>query len=388
MKKKLIFALVAVLAVLLVFLMIPKELKLEGAEEITIKIGEEFVDEGTNLNAKVDGKVNTAKAGDYVLTYSYKDQTVKRTVHVVDPDSLVVGFYGSENTKVRQGDPYIESGAFAIDKKKGPITECETKGEVDTQKPGTYEVSYTFKSGPLTKTITRKVEVIAKEDFKKNTAGIPVMMYHYVYSKDDVPEALNSNYILDTDLEAQLKYLKDNDYYFPSFDELRAYVDGKISLPEKSAIITFDDAQRYFLRNGIPIMNKYKVPATSFVIGIVDGTKKVKKYASPYVAFESHSYDMHKPGGNIGHGGVLSALTKDQIVADLQKSAKQVGANNAFAFPFGDITEDGKAAVAEAGFDVAFSTVPGKVHVGDDYRALMRVRVNGGTSLQYYIDHL
>ena len=72
---------------------------------------------------------------------------------------------------------------------------------------------------------------------------------------------------------------------------------------------------------------------------------------------------MHKPGGNIGHGGILSALSKDEIVADMKKSQKQVGAANAFAFPFGDITNDGKAAVAEAGFDVAFSTVYGKVHV-------------------------
>jgi len=97
---------------------------------------------------------------------------------------------------------------------------------------------------------------------------------------------------------------------------------------------------------------------------------------------------MHKAGGYIGHGGIISAMKKDEIVKDLQKGIKLVGSSNAFAFPFGDITEDGKKAVEEAGIDVAFSTVFGKVNVGDDYRALKRVRVNGGIKLEDYIDNL
>ena len=388
MRKKAIVVLMLLLIVLIVLLFIPKDLKLKGEPEITLNINEEYVEEGTNFQSEIIGEVNTKKAGTYKLTYKKGNQEVYRTVTVLDPASLVVGLYGSQNTLVREGDPYIESGAFGVDKNSGPLTEYKTEGTVDTNTPGKYEVTYTFSTGKLEKTVTRTVEVVAKKDFAANTSGVPVMMYHYVYTKNDVPKPLNSNYILDTDLEAQLKYLKDNNYYFPSFDELRAYVDGKIALPEKSAIITFDDAQRYFLKYGIPIMNKYEIPATSFVIGIVDGDKKIKKYATPYVAFESHSFDMHKAGGNIGHGGVISALTKDQIIADMQKSQTQVGANNAFAFPFGDITNDGKAAVEEAGFDVAFSTVHGKVYPKDDFRVLRRVRVNGGNPLESFIKNL
>lgn len=58
-------------------------------------------------------------------------------------------------------------------------------------------------------------------------------MYHYVYTEDDKPDELNTNYLLNTKLEEQLKYLKEENYYFPSYQELSAYVKGEIDLPEK-----------------------------------------------------------------------------------------------------------------------------------------------------------
>ena len=366
----------------------PKTLELVGDADVVINLGEEYTDEGTNIDAEVSGNVDTSLAGDYTLTYKYEEQEVTRTVHVVDPDMLVVGLYGSKNTVVREGDPYIESGAFGTDVTSGPVTEYEVKGEVDTAVPGNYEITYTFKTGYLEKKITRNVEVVPKADFDANTDGVPVLMYHYVYTDTNRPETLNSNYISDVKLREQLTYLKDNEYYFPSFDELRAYVDGKIALPAKSVILTFDDGKSYFLENGIPILNEFEVPATSFVIGTKKGPEIIKEYATEYVAFESHSYDMHKAGGNIGHGGVISAMTKDQIVNDLNMAIEMTGSSNAFAFPYGDITDDGKAAVAEAGIDVAFSTVNDKVYVGDDFRALCRVRINGDISLGSYMASL
>lgn len=301
---------------------------------------------------------------------------------------IVAGLHGSENTIVKEGDKYVESGAFAIDDRTGPLTDCEISGKVDTDKPGDYKVKYTFTADGARNTVERKVKVVAKKDFKENKNGIPVLMYHYVYNESQPPETLNSNYIKDTDIEEQLEYLKENDYYFPSFAELRAYIDEEISLPAKSVILTFDDGQYGFLENGIKVLDKCKVPATSFVIGTKEGEYKVKTYRSPYVSYESHSYDMHKPGGNIGHGGVISAMTKDEIVEDLKKEAAQVGSNNAFAYPFGDVTDDALAAIKEAKILCAFTTVYGIVQPGDDFTQLPRVRVMGQNSLDSYIASL
>lgn len=390
MSKYRIFKITAVIAAAftLIFTMAgcSTTLKLNGESEVIVNVGQTYEDEGTNVDkAQVSGEVDTSKEGDYTVKYTYKEQEVERIVHVVNPDNLVVGLRGSEKTIVKQGDPYIESGAFGIDKNSGVLDDFEISGQVDTETPGEYGIIYTFKSGYIKKEIVRQVEVVAKDEFKANTDGIPVMMYHYVYTESNKPEKLNSNYISDKKLEEQLKYLKNEGYYFPSFRELRAYADGKISLPQKSVILTFDDGQKGFLNYGVSLLNKYKVPATSFLIGIKDGESKIKTYASPYVAFESHSYNMHRAGGNIGHGGVISALSKEQIVEDLKQQIDMVESDNAFAYPYGDVTEDAKEAVAEAEIQCAFTTAYGKVHVGDDYREFSRVRVHGTNSLDSYI---
>ena len=368
-----------------------KPFELKGDAEMTVNLGETFEDPGTTSKfAKVEGAVDTSKVGDYTLTYKAFGKKLTRIVHVVDASQIVLGLKGTQHTIVREGDPYIESGAFAVDKGSGPIAadRITIKGEVDTAKPGTYKVKYTVKVGSITKSLTREVEVVAKSSFKENTAGIAVLMYHYIYTEADKPSSLNVNYTKDTDFEAQLKYLTENGYYFPSYTELRAYIDGKIALPEKSVVLTFDDAQWGFFNYGIPLLEKYKVQATSFVIGTQNGADKVKAYANPYIQFQSHSYDMHKGGGNVGHGGVISAMSKDQIVSDLKQSIQQVGNSNALAYPYGDYTDTAKAAVADAGMECAFSTEDGKVKKGSDYRCLPRVRVSGGNTLDTYVGRL
>lgn len=213
-------------------------------------------------------------------------------------------------------------------------------------------------------------------------------MYHYVYTPDDLPKTINTNYILDSKLEEQLKYLKEQDFYFPSYQELSAYIKGEIDLPKKSVILTFDDGQKGFLKYGIPLLEKYQIPATSFIIASQNGKEKVKKYASEYITFQSHSYDMHKGGGNIGHGGIISALNMEQIKEDLLKAQNIVENTEAFAYPYGDVTVQGQQAIQEAEILCAFTTEYGKVKKGQDPTKLPRVRVLGESSLQSYIASL
>lgn len=236
--------------------------------------------------------------------------------------------------------------------------------------------------------VLRKESYMLSKNLKKNSHGIPVLMYHYVYTPDDLPKMINTNYILDSKLEEQLKYLKEQDFYFPSYQELSAYIKGEIDLPKKSVILTFDDGQKGFLKYGIPLLEKYLIPATSFIIASQNGKEKVKKYASEYITFQSHSYDMHKGGGNIGHGGIISALNMEQIKEDLLKAQNIVENTEAFAYPYGDVTVQGQQAIQEAEILCAFTTEYGKVKKGQDPTKLPRVRVLGESSLQSYIASL
>lgn len=370
-----------------------EELILNGSHKQVMMLHSIYQEQGTNQNQEdvsIKGEVDTSQAGTYKIEYTFHHQTLKRTVEVRDDRQLVMNLNGSKETYVKQGQKYIESGCHAIDQKEGDLTkQVKISGQVDTSRIGDYEIIYSLKNKQGVEcSLKRIVHVVDSHDFVENTKGIPVLMYHYVYTKNDVPQKLNTNYILDTKLEEQLQYLIREHYYFPSYQELSAYIKDEIDLPEKSVVLTFDDGQKGFLKYGIPLLEKYQVPATSFLIASQNGEKKVRNYASPYISFQSHSYDLHKGGGTIGHGGIISALSSSAIQEDLLKAQTIVQNTEAFAYPYGDVTQDAQKAVNEAQILCAFTTQYGKVQKGDDATALPRVRVLGEASLQSYITSL
>ena len=158
-------------------------------------------------------------------------------------ENIVIGLKGSSVQKVLVGDPYIENGAFAIDRRSGAIPEGDIviKGKVDTSKPGEYKVTYKAKNDGDSAAAERTVQVLSEEDFGDKASNVPVMMYHWVYTADDVPEDLDGNWILDTTLEEHLAFLQENDFYYPGWKELRAWVDDEISLPVEFTASNFDD---------------------------------------------------------------------------------------------------------------------------------------------------
>ena len=211
-------------------------------------------------------------------------------------------------------------------------------------------------------------------------------MYHKVYDAKNPPKDIDTNCISNANLESQLKYLVKEGYYFPTWQEVRDYVDGKIDLPEKSCVLTFDDGTISFMKYGVPLIEKYDVRATAFIIVSKNGKLWTSKHYK-HVNLQSHSYNMHRPGGKIGHGGVFTALSYKAGLADLNKSTKILGSHEAFAYPFGDYTKRCEKAVKAAGFLVAFTTENAKVHPGDDPYLLTRVRINGDISMGSYCYH-
>ena len=302
-------------------------------------------------------------------------------------DRIVMTLNGSHDTYVLRGEEYVEGGCHAVDLDEGDITSSiETKGSVNADKEGTYTVTYTAtNSQRQSATCERVVHVVS--DMAINTVGVPVLMYHYVYTADDQPDELDANYIEDVELEEQLQYLTSNNYYYPSYQELSEYIAGRHSLPEKSIFLTFDDGEPGCLNYGVALLEKYGVFATSFLV-TWDNAGPATSKPSPYVTYQTHSEDMHRGGGNIGHGGRISAMSQQEIYDDLKMSTDKLGTKEAFAYPFGDYTDSARAAIRELGILCAFTTEYGLVNVGDDPTALTRIRVTGGAGLDRYIGSL
>ena len=295
-------------------------------------------------------------------------------------DSIVMTLGGDKDTYVLRGEDYLEPGCHAYDPEEGNLSDVAIDGTVDTSTVGDYTVTYTAAlSTGAQATAERTVHVVESfDDFAGNAETLPVLMYHYIYTEDDAPEHEDANYLLDTKFEKQLAYLVENNYYYPSYQEVRAFAQDTHTLPARSVVLTFDDGQEGFLKYGIPLLEKYEVPGTSFLICSQKKTKsKLKKYASPYVSFQSHSYNMHRDGSDVGRGGIIHALTTKEIVKDLKKAQKILGTTEAFAYPYGDNNENAWAAMEKAGVLCAFTIVNRRVEPGDPPEALPRVRIAG-----------
>ena len=137
------------------------------------------------------------------------------------------------------------------------------------------------------------------------------------------------------------------------------------------------------------MIEKYQVPATAFIIASNDNAEKIiKKNASEYISFQSHSYAMHQGGGNMGRGGIISVMSKDEIVKDLKKAQEITQNKEAFAYPYGDYTDDARKAMGEAGILCSFTIEYDRVQKGADVTKLPRIRMFGESALEGFISQV
>lgn len=391
---------VGITAIVITFYSSNFSMKLKGDEEMTVGLNAVYEDQGVKAvidgrdvsdKVKVTGEVDTSKPGTYELKYSVEDLKAVRKVTVLDKMNPEIALEGSEKIDgLKLGDKFDEPGYKATDENGKDITDKVKVEGSDIRKAGTNTVSYTVSdnNGNTTR-VTREVEVAANTDY--GAPGLPICMYHYVYDENDPPDDLNQrfgNYISMQDLEEELNWLNEEGYYYPTWKEVRDYVDGKLLLPDKSIVLCFDDGAVSFLENGIPVLEKCKTPATCFMITSYNGEEKIAQYQSDYVVYESHSDNMHRGGGNIGHGGIFTAISEEDGLADLKRSIEVCGSSDAFAYPFGDYNESSRSMVEKAGFLCAVTTEYGKAEPGDDPLLLPRVRMSMGQSLAGFQDRV
>lgn len=210
--------------------------------------------------------------------------------------------------------------------------------------------------------------------------GLPVLMYHFFYDKSK-DSGKDGNWIEISNFEEQMKYLSENNFYFPTWEQVENYIDGSQELPEKSIVITVDDGDPSFFELAVPIIQKYKIPVTSFVITYWYGDRANDK--QKYVDYESHSYDMHKAGKN--GKGVMLSWDYDKIKDDVLLSSEVLGGANIFCYPFGQYNDLDMKVLKENGYKLAFTTKAGRVKKSSSKYELPRVRISGNTSLSEFI---
>ncbi|MFD8770000.1 polysaccharide deacetylase family protein [Microbacterium oxydans] len=221
------------------------------------------------------------------------------------------------------------------------------------------------------------------EENAAENVRVPILMYHQFTANPEGEKGwLRGNYAYIGDFDAQMNHIATTGFYLPTWDELSAFIDGRLSLPAKSVIITDDDADQSWFDLAVPVVDRYKLLSTSFMITAY----RQDPAPSIYVQRRSHTHDMHQAGDN-GKGRMVN-WTADQIAADLATSAGVLGVGQVVAYPFGHYNDTTKQGVAQAGFEMGRTIEPGYVTIGTDKLALPVVRIDYGMGLDALVSRI
>ena len=198
--------------------------------------------------------------------------------------------------------------------------------------------------------------------------------------------------IAEDTFDEQMKYLHDEGFKTLTLDEFYDWYQGKIEVPEKSVVITFDDGYYGVYYLAYPIIKKYDQAATVFCIGhhIEDitpewdpnetedhhiGADVIEKVRKEYPKFEleSHTFDMHR---KIDGNHPVDVYTYDQMKEDTEKNAPF--GFRYLAYPWGDNNDTFRQVLADCGYKMAFAYDPFYYATrSDDQYAVNRIKISG-----------
>lgn len=222
---------------------------------------------------------------------------------------------------------------------------------------------------------------------KKNSSGIPVLNYHFVYEDDDK----TCNEVIchsASQIKEHFSYIRDNGFFTPKMEELEWYIDKKIQLPQKSVVITFDDGTKAEVAK--KYVNEYKINATLFLI---TSWFSKEQFESEYLEVHSHGDNIHNGGlCKGGQGGEIKCMEHDKLLTDLKTSREKLDGSTVFCYPFYEYNDYSIKVLKEAGFTMAFAgeRAGGKIKVvpGIDKYRLPRWVIVNYTTKELFISYV
>lgn len=179
------------------------------------------------------------------------------------------------------------------------------------------------------------------------------------------------------DFDWQMKYLVDHGYHTISIDELYDFLAGQGTLPDRPVLITFDDGYVDNYTNAYPILKKYNLKATIFIVtGFVSKRRgyltwdQLREMEKNGIMAQSHTV-THAP---------LPELSDERIREELVESKRQAETElghpvEFIAYPTGmhDLHIVGIA--KEAGYKGGFTVKYGNVDRNSNVYAMERVPI-------------
>lgn len=221
--------------------------------------------------------------------------------------------------------------------------------------------------------------------------SVPILMYHYIRPAPSI----YSDYlgyklsVTPADFKAQMDWLSVNGYHPVDFNDLRSYFAGRVMLPNKPVVITFDDGYIDLYTTAYPILKSYKFKAVAYIVtGFVDQPR----YVSGAQVIEMDHNGIEIASHTVSHANLANTSlywATYQLTASRTWLQQLVGHSVVdFAYPSGKYSAIVVGALQSTGYDTAVTEVGGTTHSRADRYLWTRVRVGGGESLADFINGL
>lgn len=205
------------------------------------------------------------------------------------------------------------------------------------------------------------------------TVRLPIIMYHYVEYVDRTKDpgraglATSPNY-----LEREIVSLQQTGHTFLFAKELPDIVDHVQAAPPKPVVLTFDDGYEDFYWNALPILKKYHVKATIYIITNFIGRRGNPPYLTVKELEEIRDSGLVEIGAHTLDHAFLKGLKIDvarkEIFGSKAALEKLLGIQVvSFAYPYGAFDKQALELTKAAGFTNAVSVIPG-VNQSEDNR--------------------
>jgi peptidoglycan/xylan/chitin deacetylase (PgdA/CDA1 family) len=223
-------------------------------------------------------------------------------------------------------------------------------------------------------------------------APIPVLMYHDV--APDAPERFRKYTVTPAAFSAQMWWLARAGYIAIGLDQLLAHREGRLALPRRPIVITFDDGFQGCAEHAAPVLQAHGFTAMFFLVaGLVGATSRwlvaergvelplmgwpaIRRLALAGFEFGGHSLThprLTQAGREVCERELRDsrALIEDRLGREVRH----------LAYPFGDYDDGVRGIAGRLGYRSACTVRIGLSGPEDHPLALSRVPVTGYDSL-------
>lgn len=217
---------------------------------------------------------------------------------------------------------------------------------------------------------------------------IPILVYHHIRRDNEPPIEYSIGV---RQFGAQMRLLHRLGYQSVSLDALFDSAHASIASRGKRVVVTFDDGYDSFCSNALPVLRKFDLTATLFLVaGEIGGVNRwdvacgmpelrlmdiaaIREVLGEGMEIGSHGW-QHRD---------LTACTAAELREETLRSKRELEnvfsvPVRTFAYPYGRFNQSAQCAVREAGYDGALSVFSDAPPATADPFAIPRIYVHEG----------